>query len=216
VTERRPSAALFLGVALWVGGPGACARPTPPPSPGAARAAAAPVEPLPTAMHTAAAAAAAARVPDPRRGGPPYGSDASPLPPFLGVSRASARYVGTPVCAACHPGAASVHVGSAHGHALQTLVKASAATSPACLSCHVTGFGHPGGWAGAASLPGLDAVGCESCHGPGSDHVAAGGGANGYGALPSDASACVSCHTHDTSPDFRFEARWPAVAHGDP
>ena len=27
-------------------------------------------------------------------------------------------------------------------------------------------------------------------------------------------SACVACHTHDTSPDFRWEARWPEIAHG--
>jgi hypothetical protein len=175
-----------------------------------------PAEPLPTAYHDEATSRASARVPDALRGGPPALADASPLPPFLGVSRASARYVGTPVCAACHAEAARAHDASAHAHALDTLITAGAAASPACLSCHVTGFGHPGGWAGARSAPGLDAVGCESCHGPGSDHVSNGGTASGdpYGDLPSDASACVACHTHDTSPDFRFEARWLLVAHG--
>jgi hypothetical protein len=175
-----------------------------------------PAEPLPTAYHDDATARARARVPDPLRGGPPALADASPLPPFLGVARGTARYVGTPVCAACHTDAATAHDVSAHARALQTLVSAGAAASPACLSCHVTGFGHPGGWAGPRSAAGLDAVGCESCHGPGSDHVAHGRTSDStpYGALPPDASACVACHTHDTSPDFRFETRWPLVAHG--
>ena len=175
-----------------------------------------PTEPLPTAYHDAAGARAASRVPDPLRGGPPAMADASPLPPFLGVSRATARYVGTPVCAACHAAEAEVHAGTAHAHALGTLVGADAAASPACLSCHVTGFGHPGGWSGSGSAAGLDAVGCEACHGPGSDHVSRGGAADGapYGELPADASACVACHTHDTSPDFRYEARWPLIRHG--
>lgn len=170
------------------------------------------VEPHPLEYHLAAQSRAAVLVPDPARGGPPPLRDASPLPPFLGVSRATGRYVGTVACAACHPAEAAAHTKTAHAHARDTLTTASAAANPACLACHVTGFGHPGGWTGAASAAGLDAVGCEACHGPGSDHIA--GPSPGYGALPGDAAACVACHTHDASPDFRYAERWPRVAHG--
>jgi hypothetical protein len=172
-------------------------------------------DPLGTAWHDAAQAAAVARVPDPSRGGPPVGEASSPLPPFLGVDRAGATYVGAEACAACHPAAGAAWRASSHAHALDTLRSAHAGADPRCLACHVTGLGHPGGWADRrARVPkaALDGVGCESCHGPGSAHVAA--PAAGYGDLPADGSACVACHTHDTSPEFRWETRWPRVAHG--
>ncbi len=207
------TAALLL-VALPTLGPACATRPAPAaPSPAApaAEGSAPPVDPLGTGYHRAAEAAAAARVPDPARGGPPVRDGASPLPAFLGVFRATARYVGTQTCAACHPGAAGAWSASKHAHALATLREHQASANPACLSCHVTGFGHPGGWAGAATSHLAD-VGCESCHGPGSDHVAA--PAAGFGDLAAGPESCVACHTHDNSPDFRFESYWPRIAHG--
>ena len=173
---------------------------------------AAPAEPLPTDAHRASEAEALARVPDPARGGPLVRDGASPLPPFLGVSRADSIYVGTATCSACHPSAAAIWEKTAHAHALDTLRANASGSNPSCLPCHVVGFGHPGGWAGAKSPVPLDNVGCESCHGPGSAHTAA--PAQGYGALPESGAACVACHTHDNSPDFRFEAYWPRIAHG--
>lgn len=154
--------------------------------------------------------AATLRVPDPARGGPFVGQGASPLPPFLGVSRASARYVGVEACGPCHAAATAVWTASAHAHARATLVAAQKGYDPACLSCHVTGLGHPGGWSGDTDLA-RGQVGCEACHGPGSDHVTA--PAAGYGVLPADASACVACHTHDNSPDFSWVRYWPEVQH---
>ncbi len=177
------------------------------------------VDPLASDRHVAAEAAARARVPDPLRGGPPPLAAASPLPPFLGVSRAGATYTGTAACVVCHVEAGEVWSASAHAGALGTLRDAQASTNPACLGCHVTGLGHPGGWAGAGT-PGLAHVGCESCHGPGSAHAAAPASnvalGERYGELPADMSACVACHTHDTAPEFRFEAAWPRIAHALP
>ncbi|MFZ5476179.1 MAG: cytochrome c family protein [Myxococcota bacterium] len=164
-------------------------------------------EPLPVADHAAAEARAAALVPDPARGGPAVASGASPLPPFRGVDRAVAVYVGPEACLACHPVAWR---DTAHARAMETLEASRAAFDPACFRCHATGFGHPGGYAGART-PALAAVTCEACHGPGSAHVAAPG--SGYGVLPEDGAACVACHTHDNSPDFRFDAYWARVAH---
>lgn len=168
-------------------------------------------EPLGTAAHRAAAAAAAERVPDPARGGPPVSPAASPLPPFTGVDRGSARYVGSETCAPCHTAAYQAWRASNHSHAVRTLETADRAHDPRCLRCHVTGLGHPSGFSDDPTPP-LGAVGCEGCHGPGSAHVA--GPGTGYGALPRDASACVACHTHDNSPDFRWAPYWAAVVHG--
>ena len=164
-------------------------------------------EPLPTSTHDKAQASAEARVLDPARGGPPLHPSASPLPPFLGVSRATARYVGATTCQGCHPAAYATWSPSKHAHSIETLDAAGKGYDPRCLSCHVTGMGHPGG-----DKSGLAQVGCESCHGPGSDHVTA--PAAGYGDLPADGSACVACHTHDNSPDFRWQEYWPVISHG--
>ena len=175
----------------------ACARSTP-----------APViaEPQPTDYHDAMHAAAQELVPDAARGGPVAHPAASPLPPFTGVSRQTARYVGAAACSDCHPNAAQVWSDSAHAHSITTLDDAGKGHDPRCLRCHVTGLGHPGGDVG-----GLAVVGCEACHGPGSDHITA--PAPGYGVLPGDGSACVGCHTHDNSPDFRWSSYWPSIAH---
>jgi hypothetical protein len=164
-------------------------------------------EPLPTGEHVAAEARAAALVPDPARGGPPILEGASPLPPFAGVDRGEARYVGPDVCLGCH---AVAWADTPHAHAMETLAANEAAYNPACFRCHVTGYGHPGGYAGTKT-PSLAEVTCEACHGPGSSHVA--GPQKGYGTLPEDGAACVACHTHDNSPDFRFDAYWPRVEH---
>lgn len=174
-----------------------------------------PTEPLPTAPFDDAAARAAARVPDPARGGPPIARGASPLPPFTGVDRATATYTGSATCAGCHKAAATSWKAQAHARALETLYRARHEFDPDCLPCHVTGYGHPGGYGSGPAANdrpgGLGAVGCEACHGPGSDHVAS--PTASYGALPTDASACVACHTHDTAPEFRWTTSWPQVAH---
>ena len=160
------------------------------------------------AWHRAAHAAATARVVDTRRGGPPVTPTSSPLPPFLGVNRGTATYAGSEQCADCHQDAFTLWGTTAHRSAFQTLSEAQSAFNPRCLRCHTQGMGHPGGFDGA---PRLRDVGCESCHGPGSDHLA--NPAPGYGDLPLDGSACVACHNIDTSPDFRWQTHWPRIAH---
>lgn len=180
----------------------ACRVPAPPP--------AAPIEPLPSSYHREMAQAALARVHDPARGGPPFTDAASPLPPFTGVDRAVASYVGSDRCQGCHPGPWQKWSESKHAHAMDALEQALASHNPDCFRCHVTGFGHPGGYQNSSSLM-LRKVGCESCHGPASAHIQA--PSPDYGALPGDGSACVACHTHDNAPEFRFDAYWPMIAH---
>lgn len=167
-------------------------------------------DPLDDGRHRAWEAEARRLVPDASRGGPPIHGSASPLPPFTGVDRATAVYVGPEACGACHPDALSAWSPTAHAGAVATLEAAGRPYDPSCLRCHTTGLGHPGGF-GGTGLPGLAAVSCEACHGPGSDHVVA--PAQGYGALPEGGAACVACHTHDNSPTFDRVHAWPRIAH---
>ncbi len=168
-------------------------------------------EPLSTEAHRAWEHAASTQVPEPARGGPAISSGASPLPPFTQVDRGSARYVGVGQCSACHPDVAEPWVHSAHAEAWDTLEAEGSEHDPRCLPCHVTGMGHPGGFPERPQDETLVGVQCEACHGPGSDHVSAPQAA--YGSILPGGSACVACHTHDTSPDFRWETHWPAVDH---
>ena len=128
-----------------------------------------------------------------------------------------AAYVGTAACTGCHPAATEAWNRSGHAKALSTLTEAQHGSDPECLTCHVKGFRQPGGWAGK-STPELDNVGCEACHGPGSVHAAApaGTGARRYKGAPAGtgASACLTCHTRDNSPDFVWSGYWPQVEHG--
>jgi hypothetical protein len=86
-------------------------------------------------------------------------------------------YVGTDACKACHAAEFKVWKGAGHSHAMNTLEKV--AKRPGlrnfdgeCVRCHTVGFDHDTGYVDNAKTPLLRDVGCESCHGPGSGHVA--------------------------------------------
>jgi len=127
----------------------------------------------------------------------------------------SADHVGSNACRSCHSAEFDTWSQSGHGHAGETLTRASKAGDAACLACHTTGFGRPGGFPAEAALADhadLARVGCESCHGPGGDHVEP--GAQRIGSIVSLGDKCDSCvilqicgrcHDDANDPGFEFE-----------
>ena len=151
------------------------------------------------------------------------------------------QFVGTSACGECHTKALAVWEKTPHAHATETLVhppergNISRHFDPECLSCHVTGwepqkyFPFAGGYLSVEKTPELMHNGCENCHGPGSEHVAAEEGGNAElkenlraaMRLPLEGKVaerkCMECHDIDNSPDFHspnaFEKYWKKVEH---
>jgi len=78
-----------------------------------------------------------------------------------------------------------------------------------------------------------EALGCETCHGPGEAHVKAEEGADfelqeklqkaavitleesqqAVSRALSDQQPCMNCHDGENSPDFNFQTYWPKIEH---
>jgi peroxiredoxin len=125
---------------------------------------------------------------------------------------ANVAYVGSAVCQTCHADEHGAWLGQAHAKSMASLEAKGKAGDADCLRCHTTGFGKPGGFQAAGGpQPALAAVGCESCHGPGGDHVAEGARKRGTILKLSDKCGscailqiCGSCHDDANDPGFEF------------
>lgn len=87
---------------------------------------------------------------------------------------AGATYLGVAKCKMCHPKQHKTWEAMKHAKAFEQLI-GDEQKDPECLKCHTTGFGK-GGYdpAKAAEENAKFAnVQCESCHGPGSEHMKA-------------------------------------------
>lgn len=163
--------------------------------------------------------------PDLTDAGTAYKADATKVPADKGTAN---EYTGANKCKMCHMKQHKSWAETKHAKAFDSLVNADEATAAAwakkmgielkgkaseneaCISCHVTGQGLPGGYppADATLMANFNIVGCESCHGPGAAHRAA----------PKDDAAkkasinnkvseafCKTCHTAAASPNFKYE-----------
>ena len=125
-----------------------------------------------------------------------------------------AAYAGNVICGACHQETFLHWKTTGHALAHETLEMVAHDYDPECVACHVTGLYYESGFTSQEQTPGLKGVGCESCHGPGSMHVAAaekGIKGDGYGKVePRD---CETCHDIEHSSQFRYKDYWTRIVH---
>jgi hypothetical protein len=104
---------------------------------------------------------------------------------YSGTSMAQRTYVGPGGCSSCHKVATTSWEMSVHAKAFESLKpgvkkreKLMGKLDPAkdytkdktCLKCHSTGYQEIGGFKDIASTPEMAGIGCEACHGPGSEY----------------------------------------------
>lgn len=104
---------------------------------------------------------------------------------------ATGPFAGTSACTGCHAAQATQWGTTGHARAWATLAAAGSERDRACFSCHVTGAFHDDGPKDPGAVAGLEAVGCESCHGPGKAHVK---NPTVDMAKAPDVSTCTTCH----------------------
>jgi hypothetical protein len=156
----------------------------------------------------------------------------------VAVAGVTPSYVGSERCKKCHEFAYDKWKNSKHAHAYQTLVDVKhpglRQYDGECIACHVTGFGSKTGFVDDGKTPKLKDVGCESCHGPASEHVKHPNDPqwhsllNPWKAKENEAQeekkqrtllvdqACQKCHDSENDVHWTFDKRWPDVAHPTP
>lgn len=148
------------------------------------------------------------------------------------------KYIGSKACS-CHKAHISDWKLSTHGRAFETLkpgvkkrAKIKANLDPdkdytkeeKCLKCHTTGYRKKGGFIDIEKTPDRISVGCESCHGPGSEYLAlhesnpgnfdrsqAKGWGQTYGS--ENPRVCTACHNKkrrglENNKDQVYEFHW--------
>jgi len=118
-------------------------------------------------------------------------------------------YLGSDRCAECHVEQYSVWSESRHAKALATLENEGKQSDAACLRCHVTGYRFFDGFESSSDTPELASVGCEMCHGVGSNHVET--PTKHYG--KTSRRGCRSCHDEQNSPQFQYNVYYKKIAH---
>ncbi|NQZ59616.1 MAG: hypothetical protein HRT88_19365, partial [Lentisphaeraceae bacterium] len=126
-----------------------------------------------------------------------------------------AHYVGSEKCATCHGKAHEIWKGTPHAHAFASLQNKEADANPKCIGCHTVGFGEESGYLRKFKDKILVDVGCESCHGPGSEHLRQ--RSSGEKTLltyrPLGEGDCRKCHYGEFSRKFDWQAMWPLIKH---
>ena len=137
-------------------------------------------------------------------------------------------FIGSAKCKICHKGEKNggifeVWEGSAHAKSMAVLVEKGEDKNPACLGCHTTGNGTGGYGAEGMAEVDLASVGCEACHGAGSEYktkkvmedVEA---AKAAGLIIPTEETCKTCH-NEKSPTFKgfnYAEYWAKIAHKVP
>ena len=86
--------------------------------------------------------------------------------------------------------------------------------NPDCIGCHTVGYRFESGYLDPNLSPDtmkpahLGAVGCESCHGPGENHLK-----DHTVSMLATPTYCLNCHNPETSPKFDFKTYWKKIEH---
>ena len=154
------------------------------------------------------------------------------------------EFVGSDACKGCHAGAFKIWEKSTHSNAYKSLVDAKRPSNrqfdPECIVCHTVGFGYESGFFDADKAKQLRNVGCENCHGPGSEHIAAEASGvkvkewrqaiNPWKYLPGSPNQaqanqrnlkieqmCIKCHDDDNDVHWKgpdaFDKHWEPIKH---
>ena len=120
-------------------------------------------------------------------------------------AKGQAGFVGTEACADCHSDAVDFWKETRHAQAWKTLEERGQQFDFDCVSCHNTGWDQPGG-SNLANNDTLRDVQCETCHGPGSIHVAQGGEERPpmVRRMPAEKLCATQCHTKEHSDTFEL------------
>ena len=131
---------------------------------------------------------------------------------------AAGKNLGAEACKSCHETEYAWWEANKHHTAMSTL-NAEQSADPTCVRCHATAIesGTP-----PSTIDGFhieEGVGCESCHGPGEAHVAAGGTKDSIEGLGEDCPVCVieavctGCHTKEWDEAWNLDFDLPKVKH---
>lgn len=108
------------------------------------------------------------------------------------------EYTGSKSCKDCHEYEYEKWSTKSHAHAYETLKRAGSEVDPECVGCHVVGLKYEGGFVSEQETADLKDVGCEVCHGPGSEHIKS----LGMTKTTSPKMGCTDCHTPDNSVNY--------------
>ena len=109
-------------------------------------------------------------------------------------------YVSATACQRCHEQEYLQWSATRHAFAFETLLKKERYFDPNCVSCHTTGFGYQTGFQIGDETSAFKGVQCETCHGPGKQHV--GNPKKSNIRSGEDTSLCLTCHDTKHSPGF--------------
>jgi YVTN family beta-propeller protein len=157
------------------------------------------------------------------------------LPNVTDLEKSEARYIGTHTCAACHKSAMMGYQFSkwrlsAHASAYAVLasdrayeiakeqgLKEAPQTSTACLECHTTAF-HQLAKGAIESYSLYEGIGCEACHGAGSNYYPEAimrdpRAAKAAGLKEVTRQTCLGCHENAHGKSFDFDEAVKKIAH---
>lgn len=115
-------------------------------------------------------------------------------------AQAQNGYVSATACRRCHEPEYLQWSATRHAFAFETLLKKERYFDPSCVPCHTTGFGYPTGFQIGEETATHRGVQCETCHGPGKQHVA--NPKKTTIRRGEETSLCLACHDTQHSPGF--------------